>query len=67
MTEYVVNTNHLSIDAAAAILVALNRHYGEDCTERVLEIAEEIRSGREAIVVAEFRDDEYLCKCVERF
>ena len=35
--RYEVNTNYLSIEAAAAICKALETHYGQPCMDRVVE------------------------------
>lgn len=33
--KYIVNTQHLSIGAAAAVVRALEHHYGERCLDRI--------------------------------
>ena len=67
MMKYMVNSNYLNVEAAAAILAALNCHYGEDCTGRVVETANEILGGRVTNIEIKHQDNDYLCKCVESY
>lgn len=66
---YEVNMEHLSITAVAAILYALNREYGMDCSRHVAEVSRQFWDGGGAAdgdcveIVHDY--SRTFCRCIE--